>query len=721
MEGIVILLVLFLLWIFIAPIIAMVRSASAARDANDLAGELREMRERLAAMERELRAHRERDTIPPPEPPMPMPVETKPVAVDEPSRVLAWLDEKEAALETEAEPLTPPPLPWPLKSEPNPPPPPAEQPGEPFSLERFMGVKLFAWLGGVAMFFGVIFFVKYAFENNLIPPAVRVTLGFITGTSLLIGGLATHRLPKYRVLAQAFCATGVLILYGVSFAAHAIYHFAAFGPVSTFVLMALITLVAFLVAVRLNALVVAVLGMLGGFLTPVLLATGHDNVFALFGYIALLDIGLLAVSRHSNWRFLTAAAATGTALTQIRWYHGFFTAGSYFEGTKTLVPMGILLGFIAIFLLGAWLGKRKKETGEFSAGSVIGLAAVAMGFAFAMLEFRQVAERHFLLYGFVLALNLALISVVMFRPQLGAWQMAAAGATFFHLAIWSTQRLTAENLMGALALYLVFGALHAVMPVLLARRFPGQSALAPLRAGPWFAPLVLLMMLLPVFHLSPVPMILWAGILLANLLVIGLAVATGALLPVLASLVLTMGVAAMWLLRVPAHVDSLMPFLGVITGFSAIFAVAGRFLFRGAAADDRRNSPDALAASVLPVAAALLPFAMLILALTHLPVANPSPVFGVALLMTGLLAGLAVIGKQGPLVLAALIATLAVEAVWHASHFNADAPMVALGWYLGFYALFLAFSLRVPQSLCRTGRAVDRRRSIRCRTFPAGA
>ncbi|MEO8617156.1 MAG: DUF2339 domain-containing protein, partial [Luteolibacter sp.] len=59
-------------------------------------------------------------------------------------------------------------------------------PKEEFSLEKFMGVKLFAWLGGVAMFFGVIFFVKYAFEKNLIPPAVRIAMGFVTGTGLLV-------------------------------------------------------------------------------------------------------------------------------------------------------------------------------------------------------------------------------------------------------------------------------------------------------------------------------------------------------------------------------------------------------------------------------------------------------------------------------------------------------------------------------------------------------
>ncbi len=449
--------------------------------------------------------------------------------------------------------------------------------------------------------------------------------------------------------------------------------------------MALITFAAFLIAVRLNALVVAVLGMLGGFLTPILLSTGQDAVFGLFGYIALLDIGLLAVSRHGRWRFLTIAAALGTVLMQMGWYHKFFTAGRYFEGSKVLIPMGILLFFIALFLAGGWLGRRRL--GRLTAGVVLGLAAVAMLFATLMLGFEQVAGKYGVLYGFLLLVNLAVIAVVMLRPQLGLAQLVAAGLTFLHLAAWTSGYLTVANLPAALTLYLIFGALHAVVPVILFRKMPASVAMIPLKAGPWFAPLVLLMMLMPVMSLSPVPMLVWVGILIADLLVITLAVATGAVMPVLASLALTMFVAGLWLFRVPPQVDSLMPFLGVITGFSAVFTVAGRWLSRETAVGGvRQVSPAAL----LPVAAAVLPFVLLVLALSRLPVANPSPVFGVALLMTVILAGLAILGKQGPLVLAALGGTLAVEGVWHLHHFNANSPTIALSWYLGFYGLFLA-------------------------------
>src|SRR5262249_11239668 len=73
------------------------------------------------------------------------------------------------------------------------PPPPQPPPMPRINWEQFMGVKLFAWVGGLALFLGVAFFVKYSFEHDLVPPELRVALGFLTGLGLLVGGLLLSR------------------------------------------------------------------------------------------------------------------------------------------------------------------------------------------------------------------------------------------------------------------------------------------------------------------------------------------------------------------------------------------------------------------------------------------------------------------------------------------------------------------------------------------------
>src|SRR5213079_951439 len=227
----------------------------------------------------------------------------------------------------------------------------------PIDWEQFMGAKLFAWIGGLALFLGVAFFVKYSFEHNLIPPELRVAIGFLTGIALVVGGVAVKR-KENAVTAQTLCATGILILYAVTFACRSFYHFPFFGLIPTVALMSLITAAAFLLAVQLDALVVTILGIGGGFLTPVLLSTGQDNPLGLFGYIALLDIGLLAVARRKEWSSLPILGAVGTVLMQIAWVGNFFLEGKYFAGNKTLIPMAVFLGFEILFLLAALTSKR---------------------------------------------------------------------------------------------------------------------------------------------------------------------------------------------------------------------------------------------------------------------------------------------------------------------------------------------------------------------------
>lgn len=562
------------------------------------------------------------------------------------------------------------------------------------NLEQFMGAKLFAWIGGLALFLGVVFFVKYAFERNLIPPAVRTAIGFVTGAALLVGGVLTHRRKAYIVLGQTLCASGTLILYGVTFAAHTLYKFPAFGTVTTFLLMTLITTTAFLLAVRLNALVIAILGMAGGFLTPILVSTGQDNPFGLFGYIVLLDIGLIAVAKQRRWLFLTALGAVGTIIMQAGWFAKFFYREHYFEGSATLIPIGIFVLFAVLFLGGTWWSRKRDADDLFPAGSAFGLCASALFIAFTFLNFGTITSRPALLYEFVFAINLVVLATAVIQPRLALAQIIVAGVTFIHLAAWTQARLTNEMLPSALACYLVFGVMHAAFPVMWRRHRPESTPSLPL--GPWIPLFSLALMLLPIVNLPEVSFIIWPAILLIDLLLIVLAVVTAALAPVLAAIVLTLIAAALWLFKLPVHSASLSPFLLVLGAFSVILAGAGCWLARRFLPVQKdgsvslRNPNDQLAAS-LPVVSSALPFLLLIMAVARLPVTVPTPILGLGLLLVIVLLGLAKIAKQPVLCIASLGCVLALQFAWHHYRFDAAHPNVPLVWYVGFATLFMAY------------------------------
>lgn len=339
-----------------------------------------------------------------------------------------------ASAPSPAKPPGPPPL-QPIQLAPVTPPP--RPPGPAINWEKFLGVKGTAYAAGLAFFLCIAFAINYAFEHNLISPELRMGCGFLVGIALLVGGAWLHRRKTYTVGAQTLCATGVVILYAVTFACCSIYHFKFFGTVPTFLLMALITTTAFLLAVRLEALVVAVLGILGGFLTPYLLSTGQDNPLGLFGYIAILNAGLILAALYRRWHFLTALGALGTVVMQIGWTSEFFVSGKYFEGDKILVALAVLLGFSVLYLAATGWSKIRGSTNRWLSGSTIGLAAVALAFTAWFLTFASLAQRPWLMFSFVFLIDLVVTALVLLDEGVAPVQPIAGLAVFGLLAAWT--------------------------------------------------------------------------------------------------------------------------------------------------------------------------------------------------------------------------------------------------------------------------------------------
>lgn len=795
-------------------------------------------------------------------------------------------------------------------------PPPAPGWMDNINWEQFMGAKLFAWLGGLALFLGVAFFVKYSFEHDLVPPAVRAALGFLLGAGLIVAGLRIPR-ERYAITSQTLIATGVVSLYAVTFACRSIYHFEFFGAVPTFLLMTLITAAAFVLAVRLEAQVVAILGMLGGFLTPVLINTGVDNPGGLFGYIALLDAGLVAVALHRRWFHLVPLGAAGTVIMMVGW------AGKFYAPEKTVTAMTVCLGFSVLFLgaveaarrlgrnshllalsalalpvvafgfawyflgyptvadrtalffgyvflasLGVFFLAWRESRGELIAGAAgatallmirwvnvtftgpqfpglmlvclvfcavylavyflarrsesattpvlgaaVGLPVVALGFAWYLLDYPAAADRTALFFGFVFLLSLFLFTLAWFagltrlvagvaaatallmirwsantfkpeqaavvvlvclifcaiyfavyllarvlqratlpilwaavglpavalgfalflmnhvavgaRPGLLfgfilaadglllalAWlderlprlHLVAGLAVFGLLSVWTTRHLSNELLPWALAMYLVFAALHTVFPLLLQRHRPAAT---PTWWSQLFPPLTLLLMLLPIFKFETVSFLLWPAMLLVDLIAIGLAVVSASLAAVAVVLVLTLLATGLSIFRVPAATIFDPSLLLVIGGFAMFFFAACLWLVRKLG--DRLPKAEGQLAGIfgdaraqLPAFASLLPFLLLIMACARLAVPDPSAVFGLGLLLVVLTLGLARLLVIEWLPACALAGMAALELVWHANHFNRAAASLPLVWSVSFYAVFAVYPFLFRREFAR--------------------
>ena len=552
--------------------------------------------------------------------------------------------------------------------------------------EQFMGAKLFAWLGGFALFLGVAFFVKYSFEHDLIPPEVRVALGFVFGLGLIIGGLKIPR-DRYAITSLTLIAAGIVSLYAVTFACNSIYHFAFFGPVPTFLLMALITTTAFILAVRLDAPVVAILGILGGFLTPVLINTGHDNPPGLFGYLALLDVGLIAVTLHRRWFYLVPLGAAGTVLMMIAW------AGKFYAPEKTTTAITVCLGFAGLFISANDRARRMGRHHRFLSWSAAALPLVAFGFAFGFMDYPTVAARAGHILGFVLLVDAAMLVLAWRDETLPRIHLVSGLIAFALLAFWTGNHLTDALLPWALVAYLLFAALHTVFPLLLERHRPEA---APVWWGQLFPPLTLLLMLIPIFRLETVSLLIWPAILLVDVLAIGLAVLSASLLATAAVLVLTLLATGACIFRVPADVAFDGSLLLVIGGFAVFFFAASLWLVRKlggklAAADQQFASVFGDARAQLPAFASLLPFLLLIMVCLRLDVPDPSAVFGLGLLLVVLTLGLARLLVVEWLPACALVGMAALEFTWFSAHRGDPAAGLPLGWYVAFYALFAVY------------------------------
>lgn len=190
-------------------------------------------------------------------------------------------------------------------------------------LETLIAGRWLNRIGILALLFAVSFFLKYAFDNNWIGPSGRVAIGILLGAAMLPWSQWLLR-RGYPYFSEGIAGLGEAVLFLSVWAGWRYY--ALFGQTTAFVAMIFITAVMAAVALGRDSQRIALLSLLGGFLTPQLVSTGKDQQIVLFTYIAILGAGLLVMAARREWRSLAPVSFVLTQVYFWGWYECFYTA-----------------------------------------------------------------------------------------------------------------------------------------------------------------------------------------------------------------------------------------------------------------------------------------------------------------------------------------------------------------------------------------------------------
>ncbi len=226
-------------------------------------------------------------------------------------------------------------------------------------LEWLMGARAAAFFGIAILVVGVSLLIAYAIQNAWMGPTMRCVLGVFSGTLLIgIGYASECRSANYRLLSRALTGGGGALFFVSVYAAYGLYHLIPALLAGGALLFCALVIGALAWLYRSQA--VAVLGVVGAFLIPVVIRNTVQEGWFLLAYVALLNLPVIGLGLWRRWQWLYNLAFAGTAFYLFEWME--FSRGQP-------IVVGLLFS-VFYFLEYAALGLLKLQKEQERAGRI---------------------------------------------------------------------------------------------------------------------------------------------------------------------------------------------------------------------------------------------------------------------------------------------------------------------------------------------------------------
>ncbi len=272
-----------------------------------------------------------------------------------------------------------------LESAPEKPPVEIPRPSFKSNIEKFIGENLINKIGIAITVLGVGVGAKYAIDHDLVSPLTRIILGYLAGLTLL--GVAFRLKKQYTNFSAVLLSGSMAILYFITFAAYDFYSLFPVAP--AFAFMTVVTLFAVGAAILYDKQVIAHIGLVGAYAVPFLLDDGSGKVATLFSYMALINIGILAIAFRKYWKPLYYSSFILT------WFIFFSWFSSKYQPAEHLgLALGFVIGFFVIFYLVSIAYKvlKNEQYGIENVLLLMANSAIFYGLGYAVLDADKTGE-----------------------------------------------------------------------------------------------------------------------------------------------------------------------------------------------------------------------------------------------------------------------------------------------------------------------------------------
>ena len=238
-------------------------------------------------------------------------------------------------------------------------------------LEKFIGENLISKIGILVVIIGVGIGVKYAIDNNLASPMVRIVFGYLCSIGLL--GTAVYLKKKYNSFSAVLFSGGVATAYFTTYFASAFYEF--MPKEVAFPVMVLLTIGTIFSAIWYNREVIAHIGLWGAYAVPVLLGSGSNKVEWLYTYMLVINVGIMILTYKREWKLIFLNAFFSS------WAIFIFSSSIDFHTGKTaLTELLFASAFFLVFYVSILLNKLVKDIKD---GGITNAILLVNAFVFA--------------------------------------------------------------------------------------------------------------------------------------------------------------------------------------------------------------------------------------------------------------------------------------------------------------------------------------------------